>query len=188
MPCCTPVGTDIGELQERCRVGLGVWRRQTLIVACQLDHQHAAVGKELDGGRQIEAGRQDLVLEVPAGIGYVDGHRRRHAVLPFVSRASAVSVCVPFRPSWCPRDAVGRGGVLDPRALLSKKNCTPATPTLSAALAVTVTVPETEVPPVGALMVAVGGGTVSPPVATCALKIATCMTHAAERLSGAVAL
>ena len=43
-----------------------------------------------------------------------------------------------------------------PRGLLSNRNCTPATPTLSDAVAAIVTVPDTVAPPVGAVMAAVG--------------------------------
>ena len=49
-----------------------------------------------------------------------------------------------------------------------------------------VTVPET-VPAGGAVMAAVGG-VISPLGAPAALNVATCMTQAAEPLSGAVAL
>ena len=71
--------------------------------------------------------------------------------------------------------------------LLSTRNCTPATPTLSEAVAVRVTVPETVALGAGAVMVAVGG-VVSPLGAPAALKVATCMTQAVEPFSGAVAL
>ena len=70
--------------------------------------------------------------------------------------------------------------------LLSTRNCTPATPTLSEAFALRVTVPET-VPAGGAVMTAVGGVT-SPLGAPAALNVATCITQKAEPLSGAVAL
>src|SRR5579862_8493922 len=43
-----------------------------------------------------------------------------------------------------------------PRLALFSSNCTPATPTLSAALALTVTVPLTEAPLAGAVMDTVG--------------------------------
>ena len=180
---------DIGELQEGCRVGLGIGRRQYLDRAAKLSHQHAPVGKELDGGRQIEAGRQNLVLEGAGsgGVGDVDGHRRRRCgVAAGVAgqrgqRVGAVGDRrgVPrrrCRARWCPRR---------PRGLLSTRNCTPATPTLSVALAVRVTVPETVALGAGAVMAAVGG-VVSPLAAAAALKVATCMTQAP--LTGAVAL
>src|SRR5919108_678354 len=44
-----------------------------------------------------------------------------------------------------------------PRFAPSSLNCTPTTPTLSEALAVTVVVPEMVDPPAGAVMLAVGG-------------------------------
>jgi len=44
-----------------------------------------------------------------------------------------------------------------PSAILSPKNCTPTTPTLSEALAVIFTVPRTVAPSLGEVMLTVGG-------------------------------
>src|SRR3954470_4860865 len=84
-------------------------------------------------------------------------------VLPAASRATAVSVCVPF-VAVVVFHAIEYGAVVSsaPRFAPSTLNCTPATPTLSAAVALTVTVPDTVVPPAGPLIVTVGG-VVSPP-------------------------
>ena len=50
-----------------CRKGVGsAWvygGGNTLILPAKLNHQHAPVRKELDGGRKIEAGREDVVLK-----------------------------------------------------------------------------------------------------------------------------
>ena len=78
--------------------------------------------------------------------------------LPAVSRARAWRVCTPF-------DAVVVSHVIEygaavssaPRLAPSKRNWTPATPTLSLALADTVTVPETTDPAAGAVTDALGG-------------------------------
>src|SRR5437762_982775 len=77
---------------------------------------------------------------------------------PAASRAMAVSVCEPF-------DAVvvfhefeyGEAVSSAPRLAPSSCNWTPATPTLSDALADTVVVPETVEPPVGLVIETVGG-------------------------------
>jgi hypothetical protein len=44
-----------------------------------------------------------------------------------------------------------------PSAAPSRRNCTPATPTSSLAVAVTLTLPDTTVPAAGAVTVALGG-------------------------------
>ena len=78
--------------------------------------------------------------------------------LPAASRARACRVCRPFDA-----DAVFQvieyGAVVSsaPRGAPSSRNCTPATPTLSVALADTVTFPETTDPAAGAVMDALGG-------------------------------
>ena len=78
--------------------------------------------------------------------------------LPAASRASAVSV-------WDPSatvvvfHAIEYGGAVSsaPRSAPFSLNCTPATPTLSDALAVTVVVPPTVAPDAGAVIATVGG-------------------------------
>ena len=81
-------------------------------------------------------------------------------LLPAASRATAVSVCVPLvaeavfqEPEY--GDAVSSV----PRFAPSSLNCTPATPTLSVALAETVTVPDTA--PTPGEVIATAGGVVS---------------------------
>src|SRR5436190_1920837 len=79
-------------------------------------------------------------------------------VLPAASRATAVSVCVPL-VAVVVFHAVEYGLMVSsaPKFAPSTLNCTPATPTLSEALAVTVTaVPATVAPPAGAVTVTVG--------------------------------
>src|SRR5437762_13415002 len=61
-------------------------------------------------------------------------------VAVIVSHASEYGAVVSSAPKFAP----------------SRRNCTPATPTLSDALAVTVVVPETVAPPAGAVMLTVG--------------------------------
>ena len=89
------------------------------------------------------------------------------AVLPRVSRATAVSTCVPLSS---PRVSHGieYGAVVSsaPRFWPPRRNWTPATARLSVALAVTVIGPET-VPAAGAV-IEICGGVVSP--ATVALS------------------
>jgi len=77
--------------------------------------------------------------------------------LPAASRATAVNVCEPFPTVVVFHDA--EYGVLvssAPRLLPSTRNCTPATPTLSLAVALTVVVPDTVAPFAGELMLTVG--------------------------------
>src|SRR5439155_27238 len=78
--------------------------------------------------------------------------------LPAASRARAVSVWIPF-PAVVVFHATEYGALVSsaPRAAPSRKNWTPATPTLSEAVAVTATGPETVAPLAGAVMLMVGG-------------------------------
>ena len=70
---------------------------------------------------------------------------------PAASRATAIKVCDPFVAVVVFQDTeYGEIVSSAPRALPSSLNCTPATPTLSEALAETLTVPETVAPPLGA--------------------------------------
>ena len=73
-------------------------------------------------------------------------------MLPAASRARAVSVCAPLATS-CVSQASAYGAVVSstPVATPSTKNCTPATPTLSVASAVTLTM---------SLHLGIGGGEV----------------------------
>src|SRR3989475_7025235 len=80
------------------------------------------------------------------------------AVLPAASRATAVRVCAPLLAVVVVQERV-YGAVVSsaPRLAPSSLNCTPATPTLSVALAETVTVPATVAPAAGAVIDTVGG-------------------------------
>src|SRR2546422_9537944 len=81
------------------------------------------------------------------------------AVFPAASRATAVRLCVPlvakvvFQETEC-----GAAVSSAPRLAPSSLNCTPTTPTLSEAVADTVTaLPETVAPLTGAVIETVGG-------------------------------
>ena len=77
--------------------------------------------------------------------------------LPAASRARAVSVCEPLAVAVV-FQLTEYGAVVSsaPSATPSSRNCTPATPTLSDAVAETVTVPDTVLPAAGAVTDAVG--------------------------------
>src|SRR5204862_6057358 len=78
--------------------------------------------------------------------------------LPAASRAIAVSVCEPLLAVAVFQETPKGAAVSSaPSAAPSSKNCTPATPTLSEAFAVTGIVPETVAPLAGELMLTVGG-------------------------------
>src|SRR6185503_577889 len=81
------------------------------------------------------------------------------AVLPAASRATAVRVCGPL-PSRVVFQRIENGAAVasDPRLAPSTLNCTPATPTLSDASAVTATlVPVTVAAAAGTVIDTVGG-------------------------------
>src|SRR5207302_579695 len=79
-------------------------------------------------------------------------------VLPAASRATAVRVCEPLAAPVVFQE-IAYGAVVSsaPKLAPSILNCTPATPTLSAALAVIVTVAGTVWPFTGEMMLTVGG-------------------------------
>ena len=79
-------------------------------------------------------------------------------VLPAASRATAVNPCEPL-PAVVVFQEIEYGAVVSsaPTFVPSTLNCTPATPTLSEAPADSVTLPETVVPPAGAVTDTVGG-------------------------------
>src|SRR6267378_1828328 len=81
------------------------------------------------------------------------------AVLPAASRATAVSVCEPLLAVVVSQETAYGGAVVSstPRLAPSSRNWTPATPTLSDALAVTVMVPLTVAPVAGAVIVTAAG-------------------------------
>ena len=84
------------------------------------------------------------------------------AVLPAASRATAVTVCVPFET--LPDDQLAAYGALvssAPRLPPSILNCTPTTPTLSDAFAATFTEPETVAPASGLVRATLGSGGVT---------------------------
>ena len=80
------------------------------------------------------------------------------AELPAASRARACSVCTPFDADVVSH-VIEYGAVVSsaPRLAPSSRNWTPATPTLSVAVAETVTFPETTEPAAGAVTAALGG-------------------------------
>src|SRR5439155_4970281 len=80
------------------------------------------------------------------------------AVLPAASRAMALRLCEPLLAVVVFQEtAYGATVTSAPRFVPSSLNCTPTTPTLSLALAETVTVPDTVAPGVGEAMEMVGG-------------------------------
>src|SRR5206468_1245799 len=79
-------------------------------------------------------------------------------VLPAPSRATAVSVCDALLAAVVFHEtAYGAVVASTPRLAPSSLNCTPPTPTLSEAVAVTLVVPLTVAPLAGDVMVTVGG-------------------------------
>jgi len=79
-------------------------------------------------------------------------------LLPAASRATAVRACVPsLEPAVFHDTEYGAAVSSAPRFAPSSLNCTPTTPTLSDALALTVTVPASVAPPAGELMLTLGG-------------------------------
>src|SRR5437879_13874527 len=80
------------------------------------------------------------------------------AVFPAASRATAVRVCAPLLAVVVFHERVYGAVVTSaPRLAASSLNCIPTTPTLSVALAETVTVPLTVAPAAGAVIDTVGG-------------------------------
>src|SRR5262245_21985428 len=85
-------------------------------------------------------------------------------VLPEVSRATAVTVCVPLISDVVFHDTeYGEDVSSAPRLFPSTLNWTPATATLSDAVAVAVTVPVTVAPAAGAVTDTVGGAVSATP-------------------------
>src|SRR5207249_2070802 len=80
------------------------------------------------------------------------------AVLPGASRATAVKVCAPLLAVVVVQEReYGTAVTSAPRFAPSSLNCTPTTPTLSEAVAETVTVPATVATVAGAVIETVGG-------------------------------
>src|SRR5436190_15050091 len=79
-------------------------------------------------------------------------------VFPAASRARALNVCEPLVAVVVSQAIVyGPAVSSEPRFAPSSTNCTPTTPTLSDAFAVTDVVPETVAPDAGAVTLDVGG-------------------------------
>src|SRR5207248_381193 len=79
-------------------------------------------------------------------------------ILPAASRAIAESVCASLAAAPVSQEmAYGDGVSSASKGAPSSKNCTPTTPTLSVALAPTVTAPDPDAPLAGAVMETVGG-------------------------------
>src|SRR5256885_8477791 len=79
-------------------------------------------------------------------------------VLPAASRATALRLCEAFCAVLLSQATWNGAAVTSaPRFAPSSLNCTPATPTLSVALAMTITVPETVAPATGELIETAGG-------------------------------
>src|SRR5712664_4186468 len=76
--------------------------------------------------------------------------------LPAASRATAVRVCEPLLAEVVFQETEQGAAVTSTPLTPSSWNCTPATPTLSEALALTVIVPETLAPEAGEVMLTVG--------------------------------
>src|SRR6266705_317473 len=80
------------------------------------------------------------------------------ARLPAASRATAVRICEPLATAVVFQDTEYGAAVSSaPSAAPSNRNCTPATPTLSEASALTLIVPDTVAPFAGAVIDTVGG-------------------------------
>src|SRR5262245_59813501 len=82
------------------------------------------------------------------------------ALLPAASRATAAKVWGPF-PTMVVFQLVENGAAVSsaPKFAPSRRNCTPATPTLSEAVAFTVTTPDAIAPSEGDTIETVGGWT-----------------------------
>ena len=102
-----------------------------------------------DGGVVSGGGRLDTVTVTAADV----------RVLPAASRAMAVRVWVEPLAAAVVSQVREYGAAVSsvPRLVPSSWNCTPATPTLSEAPAVTLTVPETVSPLAGDVRLTVGG-------------------------------
>src|SRR3954464_14455571 len=86
-------------------------------------------------------------------------------VLPALSRAIAVSTCVPFTDvAEFQKIEYGGEGTSRPRSAPSSRNCTPATPTLSWAAALIETTPVTVAAAAGAVIDTTGAWTSGAPM------------------------
>src|SRR5262245_26184287 len=95
------------------------------------------------------AGGEPLLTVTPTGA--------EAAGFPAASKARAVKLCAPVAAEDVFRDAVSGDAVSVDRTTPSTRNSTRVTPTLSEALAVSVTVPLTVVPAEGAVKDTAGG-------------------------------
>src|SRR5436309_539311 len=100
------------------------------------------------GGVVLGGGALETVTVTPAEV----------VRLPAASRAVAVRVCEPLLVLAVFQETeYGEVVSSAPKAAPSSRNWTPATPTLSEALALTAVVPDTVAPPAGEVMLTVGG-------------------------------
>ena len=103
-------------------------------------------------------------------------------MFPEVSRARAASVCVPFVAVVVFQERLyGEVVFSAPSTAPSSRNCTPATPTSSDAVAETVTVPASGVFAAGAVSAAVGG--TESAAAAAALTVPVIANGSADRSS-----
>src|SRR5439155_550738 len=115
------------------------------------------------------------------------------AVWPAASRATALTLCAPGAASDGAH-AIEYGAAVTsaPRFVPSSLNCTPTTPTLSVAVADTVTVPDTLAAGAGAVSATVGGATSATVTLTAAVAVwaaasrATALTLCAPGTTSAV--
>src|SRR5437870_2928816 len=108
---------------------------------------------------EMEVIPEALILEITGGaLSTVTLTAAVVAVLPAASRATAVKLWEPLATRVVFQEiAYGAAVTSAPRLTPSSLNCTPTTPTLSVALAETVTVPATVAPAAGAVIDTVGG-------------------------------
>ena len=102
------VVADVGQLQEGCRAHARVRRAQHLDRAGKLGDQHPAVGKEQHARREVQACREDLVLE-RARVRHVHGHRsRKRRVARRIARTRGQCVRTVRDRTGVPRQRVRR--------------------------------------------------------------------------------
>ena len=140
MSCAT-----LGSCRNGCGSTCGRARLDDPDRAVALGDQHPAVGRELQRGRLVEPDDHAVVDELRRGVGDGDGDAAPTSCGCRRRRARPRSACAcRRRPSSCPRRASTGAAVSSaPRSAPSSRNCTPATPRSSLALAATVTVPVT---------------------------------------------
>src|SRR6185295_3566031 len=153
-----------GNRVRRCRVLPA--QRRTVHEELHAGHAHIVRGRGVDVDRPdtVAPFAGDVMLTVG---GVVSGGGAFDTVtvtvaevvrLPAASRALAVSWCEPLATAVVFQETEYGDVVSSPPSVApSTKNCTPATPTLSEAVALTLIVPDTVAPFAGAVMLTVGG-------------------------------